>query len=94
VLRIVFQDGGVEQDLSNLIKTDIFFHHLLMAVYRDSYRVSFGLLPEASGNRFMVVDIEFDHYRRVKTASLHLSDVRQLLKQLSPSGRPKTQSSL
>jgi hypothetical protein len=60
-------------------------------VHRDSYRLSFGLLPEAGGNRLMVVDIEFDHDRRVKAASLCLSDVRQLLKQLSPSGRPKGQ---
>jgi hypothetical protein len=53
-----------------------------MAVHRDSHRVGFRVLPEASGNRFKAVDIEFNHDRRVKVASLHLSEASQLLKQL------------
>lgn len=82
MIRIVFQDGGIEQDLPDLIKRDIFFHHLLMAVHCDSHRVGFRVLPEASGNRFKAVDIEFNHDRRVKVASLHLSKAGQLLKPL------------
>jgi hypothetical protein len=42
-----------------------------MAVRRDSYGVSFGMLPEACGNRFVIVNIEFDHDREPRTAGYH-----------------------
>ena len=68
MVRVILDQPGVAKHIADLLKRDVFLHHLLMRMLRDANRVTLALFSKARRNGCVVLMIDILHenvgYRR------------------------------